>query len=80
MDYDETKNLLTIFYSIVVEKESQKPIIIGKNGNTIKKLGILIRAKLSEVYDCKLFLQSFVKVKKNWRDNNEIIKDLGYKK
>ena len=80
MDYDQSKNLLSINYSIVVEKESQKPIIIGKGGNTIKKLGILIRAKLSEIYDCKLFLQSFVKVKKNWRDNNEIIKDLGYKK
>lgn len=80
MDYDQSKNLLSINYSIVVEKESQKPIIIGKGGNTIKKLGILIRAKLSEIYDCKLFLQSFVKVKKNWRDDNEIIKDLGYKK
>lgn len=80
MDYDQSKNLLSINYSIVVEKESQKPIIIGKGGNTIKKLGILIRANLSEIYDCKLFLQSFVKVKKNWRDNNEIIKDLGYKK
>lgn len=80
MDYDQSKNLLSINYSIVVEKESQKPIIIGKGGNTIKKLGILIRAKLNEIYDCKLFLQSFVKVKKNWRDNNEIIKDLGYKK
>ena len=80
MDYDQSKNILSINYSIVVEKESQKPIIIGKGGNTIKKLGILIRAKLSEIYDCKLFLQSFVKVKKNWRDNNEIIKDLGYKK
>ena len=65
MDYDQSKNLLSINYSIVVEKESQKPIIIGKGGNTIKKLGILIRAKLSEIYDCKLFLQSFVKVKKN---------------
>lgn len=80
LKYDQEKNLLSIDYSIVVEKESQKPIIIGKNGTSIKKIGQIVREKLSEIYDCKIFTQSFVKVRKKWRDNNEIIKSLGYKK
>ncbi len=80
MKYYKEKNLLDIMFSIVVEKESQKPILIGKGGNSIKNIGVLARKELSKIYDCKIYLKSFVKVKKNWRDDNNIIKELGYKK
>lgn len=80
MKYDPEKNLLDILFSIIVEKESQKPIIIGKRGESIKKIGVIARKELSKIYDCKMYLKSFVKVRKNWRDDNNIIKELGYKK
>lgn len=80
INYYQDKNLLDIMFSIIVEKESQKPIIIGKGGNSIKNIGILSRKELSNIYDCKIYLKSFVKVRKKWRDNNNIIKELGYKK
>lgn len=80
MKYDETKNLLQIKYSIIVEKESQKPIIIGRGGNAMKKINIQLREKLSEYYDCKIFTSSEVKIKKDWRNNDMKIKELGYKK
>lgn len=80
MKYSPEKNLLNINCSIVVEKESQKPIIIGKGGQAIKDIGILAREELSKIYDCKIYLETFVKVRKNWRNNDQIIKELGYKK
>lgn len=80
MEYLKEKNLLTISYSIIVEKESQKPIIIGKGGAKVKEINIAVREKLKEFYDCRIFTESFVKVKKDWRDKNEMIKEFGYKK
>ncbi|WP_044891236.1 GTPase Era [Malacoplasma penetrans] len=80
MKYEQDKNLLTIVYSIIVEKESQKPIIIGKGGSMIKKINISLRERLSDIYDCKIFTNSYVKVKKDWRNNETQIKELGYKK
>lgn len=80
MKYEQDKNMLSIRYSIIVEKESQKPIIIGKGGSSIKNINIQLRKKLDEYYDCKIFTTSEVKVKKDWRNNNTQIKELGYKK
>lgn len=78
-EYDEKVNLLTIYATIVVEKESQKPIILGKKGNAIKKLGIFSRKELLNVFDCKINLKLFVKVEKEWRNNQVILKSMGYK-
>ncbi len=80
MKYEQESNLLKIYSVIVVEKESQKPIIIGKGGKAIKEIGIAARTKLLEIFDTKIYLELNVKVKKNWRDNNDIIASLGYKK
>ncbi len=80
MKYEPEQNLLKIYSVIVVEKESQKPIIIGKGGKAIKEIGIASRTKLLEIFDTKIYLELNVKVKKNWRDNNDIIASLGYKK
>lgn len=80
LEYSKQRNLLNFSYSIIVEKESQKPIVIGKGGRNVKEINIAIREKLGEFYDCKIFTESFVKIKKDWRDNNEMIKEFGYKK
>lgn len=80
MKYENDKNLLSINYSIIVEKNSQKPIIIGKSGQMIKKINQNVREKLLEIYDCKIFTTSYVKVKKDWRNNETQIKELGYRK
>jgi GTP-binding protein Era len=62
--YDKLTNTLNIQAVIVVEKESQKPIVIGKNGSMIKKIGIMSRKELLQIYDSKINLKLFVKVQK----------------
>lgn len=79
-NYDEEKNIFHINAVIVVEKEGQKGIIIGKNGSKIKEIGILARQDLLKIYDCKINLKLFCKVEKDWRNNDYLIKSLGYKK
>lgn len=78
--YDNEKNLLNIDASIYTERESQKGIIVGKAGSMIKKIGIDARKKLLDLYDCKINLQLYVKTKDDWRNNDELIKQMGYKK
>ena len=80
ISYDKEKNLTKIYADIIVEKESQKPIIIGKGGTMIKKIGTLAREELLEIYSSRIFLELNVKVRKNWRNDNEQIKSFGYKK
>jgi GTP-binding protein Era len=63
-------DLFTIDATIIVEKESQKPIIIGKGGQMIKKIGTQARKELLNIYDCKINLKLFVKVEKEWRNND----------
>jgi GTP-binding protein Era len=62
--YDKFTNTLNIQAVIVVEKESQKPIIIGKNGSMIKKIGTIARKELLKIYDATVHLKLFVKVQK----------------
>lgn len=76
--YDQNKKLLTINADIVVERESHKSIVIGFKGNMIKQIGSNSRAKLLEIYDCKIMLNLFVKVDKDWRNNLLKIKEFGY--
>ncbi|GMO15726.1 MAG: GTPase Era [Mycoplasmoidaceae bacterium] len=58
---------------IVVEKESQKPIIIGAGGQMIKKIGTLARKELLNIYACRINLKLFVKVEKDWRKNEKFL-------
>ncbi|MGL5630415.1 MAG: GTPase Era [Mycoplasmoidaceae bacterium] len=80
IQYNDVKKLLSIQADIIVEKEAQKPIIIGNNGKKIKEIGTNARIELLEIFDCKIYLELYVKVKKDWRNNNNYIIDLGYKK
>lgn len=64
---------------IYVMRESQKPILIGKNGSAIKKLGEKARADLEVFLQTKVFLETTVKVRDNWRDNDTALQRFGYK-
>ncbi len=76
--FDESKNIFNIFANIFVEKSSQKPILIGKNGTMIKKIGVNARKELLKIYDCKINLKLFVKVQTDWRNNPKVLSLLGY--
>ncbi|MBN1301590.1 MAG: GTPase Era [Melioribacteraceae bacterium] len=64
--------------SIIVERDSQKPIIIGKGGEAIKKLGTLAREALEEFLQREVYLEIHVKVKNKWRSNPAMLKNFGY--
>ncbi len=64
--------------AIIIERESQKPIIIGKNGEKIKKLGQSARQSIEEFLQREVYLELRVKVKPNWRSNPAMLKRFGY--
>ncbi len=78
LNYDNNKNLFTISATLILEKESQKSIVIGKNGSMIKQIGIESRKDLMNIYDSKIMLKLFVKVEKNWRNDPYKLKQYGY--
>lgn len=71
--------IIDIEANIYCEKDSHKGIIIGKQGKMLKEIGSRARVDLEKLLDCRINLQLWVKVRKNWRDNNSILKSLGYK-
>ncbi|MCM1184778.1 MAG: GTPase Era [Roseburia sp.] len=72
------KKLVDIEATIVCEKESHKGIIIGKGGAMLKKIGTLARPEIEELLEKHVNLQLWVKVKKDWRDSDFLIKNFGY--
>lgn len=77
--FDRSKeNVIKIESIIFVERETQKGILIGKNGLALKKVGIDARKKLESFFKIKVHLKLFVKVNKKWRSNPKKLKDLGY--
>ncbi|MFC2086967.1 GTPase Era [Bacteroidota bacterium] len=77
-EFKEQENLLSIRSIIYVAKDSQKNIIIGKNGSAIKNIGIIAREDIEKLYQKKVFLELFVKVKKEWRNDQNQLKRFGY--
>ena len=73
------EKLVTIDATIYVEHDSQKGMIIGKDGSMLKKIGTLARKEIEEMAEQKVFLTMNVKVKKNWRKNPSALKQFGYK-
>ena len=63
---------------IFVERNSQKEIVIGKNGETLKKAATLARKELEELLETKVFLECFVKTQDRWRDNTSLLQEFGY--
>ncbi len=78
---EEQKNdapLLKIYADIYVDRKSQKPIIIGKGGEAIKKLGISARESLEAFFEQHVYLDLNVKIKENWRNDDRTLKHFGY--
>lgn len=78
MSYKEEENITKINADIVVEKKAHKPIVIGKGGSMLKKIGTEARRELERFTDGKIYLELFVKVKEEWRDNSTLLSDFGY--
>jgi len=76
--FKEEENITRISAIIVTNRKSQKPIIIGKGGSNLKKVGTLARKDMEVFLDKKVFLELFVKVKENWRQDNTFLKRRGY--
>lgn len=76
---DPEKDLVRINATIYVARESQKNIMIGKGGSAIKQLGIDARKAMEIFLERKVHLELFIKVKKNWRDDDRMLKSFGYK-
>jgi len=75
---EEKPKLERVFASIIVEKNSQKMVVIGKNGTTIKRVGKYARELISDFCGKKVYLELFVKVKKGWSKNRKSLSELGY--
>src|SRR5471032_758789 len=76
---DEQGGMLKLYCSIVVERESQKPIVIGKGGDMIKRIGIAAREDLEKFFDAKVYLDLHVRVKSEWREDVGVLNDIGVK-
>jgi GTPase len=73
------KEILKLYCTILVERESQKPIILGRGGEMIKKIGTAARADLEKFFDTRVFLDLHVRVKSEWREDDSVLNDLGVK-
>ncbi len=73
---EREKGLMRLYCSILVERESQKPIIIGRHGDMIKAIGTAAREQLERFFDTKVFLDLHVKVKSEWREDERILDEL----
>lgn len=78
LSFKENKKLIKINCEIIVERDSQKPILIGKRGEGIKNLGIESRKELEAFFGKQVFLELYVKVREDWRNNNNMLKQFGY--
>jgi GTP-binding protein Era len=71
------KGVLKLHCSIVVERESQKPILVGRAGEMIKRIGSDARQELEAFFDARVFLDLHVRVKSEWREDEGVLRDLG---
>jgi len=74
----ETEKIIHIKSLIIVERETQKGIIIGHRGQALKKVGTMARKDLERFFDKKIFLEMFVKVEPDWRNRDNILLQYGY--
>lgn len=79
MKYDELNKKYNIEGNIFCEKDTHKPIIIGKNGEMLKKISTYARQDIEKFLNEKVYIRLWVKVRKDWRDDNNYLKTLGYK-
>jgi len=76
--FEEGEKLLRIRATIYVEREGQKGILIGRGGSALKNIGTAARKELESILGSKIFLELFVKVQRNWRENAQIVRQLDW--
>ena len=76
--FEETDKLIRIRATIYVDREGQKGILIGSGGGTLKKIGTAARTELETILGTKIFLELYVKVLKDWRENPQIVRQLDW--
>ena len=76
---EKNNNSYNILSTIICERNSQKVIIVGKNGSMIKRVGIAARKDIEKLLDKKVNLETFVRVEERWRNDDNYLKEFGYK-
>ena len=76
--FKESEKMIHIKALIIVERDSQKGIIIGHQGQALKKVGAMARKDIERFFDKKVFLEMFVKVEKDWRNRDNLLRNFGY--
>jgi GTP-binding protein Era len=74
--FEQTDKLLRLYATILVDQESHKPIVLGRRGDMIKRIGTEAREELERLFDTKVFLDLHVKVKSDWRDDERLLDEL----
>ena len=75
----EGSKLLKLYCTIVVDRESHKPILVGRGGDMIKKIGTAAREELERFFEMKVYLDLHVRVKSDWREDDSVLGELGLK-
>ncbi len=78
MKMRESKEILDIDATIYCERESHKRILIGKNGSMLKKISSFARQDMERFFGCKVFLQTWIKVKEDWRNSKQLMRNFGF--
>ncbi|MDP6604937.1 MAG: KH domain-containing protein, partial [Dehalococcoidia bacterium] len=73
----DKRGVIRLYCSILVEQASQKPIIIGRGGSMIKRIGTEARLDLERFFDARVYLDLHVKVRAEWREDDRLLDDLG---
>lgn len=79
-EFKEKKDLISIRAEIFCEREAHKRILIGKNGEMLKKIGSYAREDLEKFFGIQVYLNLWIKVKENWRDSDFLVANFGYDK
>lgn len=77
--FEETETITRIHAMIVVERDSQRPIVLGAGGQRIKQIGTEARLELERLFPPKVFLELFVKIEPHWRDRRDLVAALDYR-
>ncbi|MGE5544595.1 MAG: GTPase Era, partial [Bacillota bacterium] len=78
-EFETRRNVIYIRAAIYTERDSQKGIIIGRNGSMLKKIGEMARQDIENLLGSQIYLELWVKVKKDWRNSEAQLKNLGYR-
>lgn len=79
VEFKDEEKILRISAEIYVMRDSQRQIMIGRGGIAIKSVGVAARRDMEQFFGKQVFLQTYVRVKENWRDNDNLLKQFGYK-